>query len=73
MKPQKRIPDPEEQPTLSIPEAGAIFGLSRAASYEAARRQEIPTIRLGRRILVPTAKLRAMLGLGAEAQEAQAS
>lgn len=66
MNTQKRIPDPEIEPTLSIPMAGAIFGLSRAASYQAARRGEIPTIRLGKRLLVPTAKLRAMLGLDAE-------
>jgi hypothetical protein len=60
-----RLPDPETQPWLSIPDAGAVFGLSRAASYQAAQRGEIPTIRLGKRLLVPTAKLRAMLGLGA--------
>jgi excisionase family DNA binding protein len=66
MDPQRRIPDPEACPTLTIPQAGELFGLGRAASYEAARRGELPTIRLGRRILVPTAKLRAMLGLGAE-------
>jgi hypothetical protein len=60
-----RLPDPETQPWLSIPDAGAVFGLSRAASYQAAQRGEIPTIRLGKRLLVPTAKLRAMLGLSA--------
>lgn len=60
------LPDPEAEPTISIPEAGAIFGLSRAASYEAARRGEIPTIPMGHRKLVPTAKLRAMLGLDVE-------
>jgi len=63
---QRQLPDPEVEPWLSIPEAGAIFDLGRAASYQAARRGEIPTIRLGKRLLVPTAKLRAMLGLSSE-------
>jgi hypothetical protein len=61
----KRLPEAEDEPTISIPEAGAVFGLSRAASYQAARRGEIPTIAMGHRKLVPTAKLRAMLGLDA--------
>jgi hypothetical protein len=60
------VPDPEIEPWLPIPVAGAIFGLSRAASYQAARRGDLPTIKLGGRRLVPTAKLRAMLGLGGE-------
>lgn len=59
----RKIPDPEAEPWLSVPAAGSLFGLSRAASYQAAQRGEIPTIRLGKRLLVPTAKLRAMLGL----------
>lgn len=59
----KTLPDPHTEPTISIPAAGAIFGLSRAASYQAAQRGEIPTIRLGKRLLVPTAKLLALLGL----------
>jgi hypothetical protein len=58
------LPDPEEQPLMRIPEAGRkAYGLSRAASYAAAARGEIPTIRQGRRKLVPTAKLRRMLGM----------
>lgn len=62
----RQLPDPEVEPWLSIPAAGEIFGLGRAASYEAARRGDLPTIRLGKRLLVPTAKLRAMLGLNME-------
>ncbi|RFS87524.1 helix-turn-helix domain-containing protein [Actinomadura spongiicola] len=57
------IPDPQLQPTLTVPDAGRIIGLSRAAAYDAARRGDIPTIRIGRRIVVPTARLLAMLGL----------
>ena len=49
-------------PTLTIPEAGRLLGISRSAAYRAAAKGEIPTIRIGRRLLVPTAKLFDMLG-----------
>ena len=57
------LPMPEDRPTVSVPEAGAAFGLGYTASYEAAKRGDLPTIRLGRRLVVPTATLRRMLGL----------
>lgn len=58
------LPNPEEQPLMRIAEAGRkAYGLSRAASYAAAARGEIPTITQGRRKLVPTAVMRRMLGL----------
>jgi hypothetical protein len=44
--------------TITVPEAGLkYFGLSRNASYEAAARGQIPTIRVGRLLRVP---IRAM-------------
>ncbi len=50
--------------TTTVPEAGKVLGLkSRNAAYEAARKGEIPSIRLGGRIVVPCAKLRQMLGM----------
>lgn len=64
MNPQS-LPDPIIEPTLTVPVAGAFIKLGRAASYEAAKRGDIPTIRIGRRVLVPTAKFLDMLGLGA--------
>ncbi len=57
---------------MTVPEAGRIFGLERAASYNAARRGDIPTITVGRRVLVPTAKLRVLLGLDAPATDTAA-
>jgi hypothetical protein len=40
--------------TLSVPEAGRrYFNLGRGASYAAAARGEIPTIRIGRLLRVP--------------------
>ncbi len=53
--------DNEERLTYDIPEAGKKAGLGRNASYEAARRGQIPTIRLGSRLLVPKKKWDAIL------------
>jgi excisionase family DNA binding protein len=57
------LPDPHESPTLTIEEAAKALGVGRSAAYEAARRGEIPTISIGRRLVVPTALLARMLGL----------
>jgi hypothetical protein len=48
--------------TLTIPEAGmTYFGLSRNGSYAAARRGDIPTIKIGRLLRVPIRALEAIL------------
>jgi excisionase family DNA binding protein len=39
-----------------------MLGIGRATAYEAARTGELPTIRIGRRLLVPRAGLMALLG-----------
>jgi hypothetical protein len=51
-----------EPKTLTVPDAGRIyFGLGRGASYEAARRGDIPTIRIGKLLRVPVVALERML------------
>lgn len=47
--------------TISVPEAGRIVGLSRNGSYAAAARGDLPVIRIGRKLRVPTHRLYAML------------
>ncbi len=52
------------KPTTSVPDAGRVcYNLSRNASYAAAGRGEIPTIKVGRLLKVPTSALRRQLGL----------
>lgn len=51
----------DENPVLTVEEAGRLLRLSRGSAYEAVRRGDIPTIRIGRRLLVPRARLMAML------------
>lgn len=48
--------------TLTVEQAAKLLGISRGLAYEAVRRGEIPSITLGRRRLVPTRKLLALLG-----------
>jgi hypothetical protein len=58
--------------TISVPEAGKqYFGLSRNGSYDAARRGEIPTIKIGKLLRVPVRALEQMLD-GASAKSASA-
>lgn len=49
--------------TITVEHAAEILGISRSSAYRAAARGEIPVIRIGRRLLVPTAKFLAMLGM----------
>jgi excisionase family DNA binding protein len=51
--------------TVTVEEAATILGVDRNKAYEAARSGEIPTIRIGKRILVPVASLERLLGLEA--------
>jgi hypothetical protein len=44
-----------------VPEAGALLGLTRNGSYEAAKRGDFPTIRIGGLIKVPKAAFHRML------------
>ena len=50
--------------TYSIAEAADKLGIGKNQGYEAARRGEIPTIKIGKRVLVPRAAFDRMLGQG---------
>ncbi len=39
--------------TVSVEEAAAMLGISRAHAYELVRRGELPRLQLGRRVVVP--------------------
>jgi len=59
-----------EKKVITVVEAGRQLGLGRNASYEAAKRGEIPTVRIGRRLLVPRDAVDRLLER-AQAQERQ--
>ncbi len=50
-----------ERATMSVPEAGIRLGVSRNVAYEAAKRGEIPTIRIGKLMRVPIVAFERML------------
>ena len=50
-----------DSPVMTVEEAAGVLRLSRGSAYEAVRRGDIPTIRIGRRLLVPRVRLMAML------------
>ncbi|WP_238273360.1 helix-turn-helix domain-containing protein [Methylobacterium cerastii] len=54
-------PAATERRTISVEEAGRRLGVSRNTAYEAAGRGEIPTIRIGRRMLVPVLAFERLL------------
>lgn len=47
--------------TCTVPEAASLLGISPGLAYELARRGELPTIRFGRRIVVPRAALERLV------------
>jgi hypothetical protein len=52
----------QSRPTMPVPEAGKkYFGLGRNASYAAAKRGEIPTMRINKRLFAIVAKLDRMV------------
>ena len=50
-----------EKLTVSVNEAAKILGLSRNAAFAACKKGEIPTLRIGKRLLVPKYKLMSLI------------
>lgn len=46
---------------MTVPEAGKQLGVGRNQAYQAAKAGQIPTIRIGKRLLVPVAALDKLL------------
>ena len=51
----------KQRPTLTVDEAANVLRIGRSTAYSAVRSGQIPSLRLGRRILIPTAALCRML------------
>lgn len=49
-------------PTISVEHAAKLLGIGRNTAYDAVKRGEIPSLRLGRRLVVPVGKLMELLG-----------
>jgi len=66
------IADPDRK-VLTVEEARRWLGISRGSIYEAIRQGQIPSIRIGRRILVPRAALLELLRHGSTYSSAEGS
>jgi len=51
----------EHRLVFTVEEAAQLLGISRSFAYEAVQRGDIPSMRIGRRILVPKAALQRLL------------
>src|SRR3954451_6893426 len=58
---------PLAKATYSVEEVAKLFGIGRNQAYEAAARGDYPTIRIGKLIRAPKARIDRMLRLGGEA------
>lgn len=47
--------------TYTVTEAAELLGISRSSAYECVRRGEIPSLTLGRRVIIPRRTLEALL------------
>jgi excisionase family DNA binding protein len=54
-------PERLERQTYSVEEAGLILGLGRSSAYQAAARGELPTLKIGKRLLVGRKALERLL------------
>lgn len=69
---RRTMPDPVEEPTLSIARVAAILGVSPRTAHYAASRGELVTIRVGKRIVVPTRQFLSDYGLAVESAPSSA-
>jgi len=54
-------PTEEKRLVYTVPEAGLLLGLNRTKAYAAARSGELPTLRFGKILRVPAARLHKMI------------
>jgi len=55
--------DPTSRPTLSVDEFAIVAGISRSTAFAGAHGGEVPSMRFGKRIRIPTAAVRRLLEL----------
>jgi excisionase family DNA binding protein len=63
---RKSTPNAAEGRVKTLDEVASLLRISRGSAYEAAKRKEIPTIRIGRRLLVPSDAFERLLAKAAD-------
>lgn len=54
--------EPDDRLTVSVEEAAKLLGISRGLAYELVARGELPSLRLGRRRVVPLVGIHELIG-----------
>jgi excisionase family DNA binding protein len=57
------LPDPRDRPLLSVAETAAILGEGEKSIYRAAESSDLPSLRIGRYVRIPTAALWELCGI----------
>ena len=57
--------------TITVDQAGRVLGLAKSTAYDAVYRGDIPSLRIGRRIMVPVHELLRMLGIDPDSAHAR--
>lgn len=52
--------------TLTVEQAAKLLGIGRSTAYELVHTGDIPSLRLGRRIVVPIGQIATQLGIGSD-------
>jgi excisionase family DNA binding protein len=50
-----------DRETYTVEEAGALLGIGRSAAYQAVKSRELPSVKIGKRLLVPKRVLERLL------------
>ena len=53
----------DDQATLTVDEAAHLLGISRGTAYSAVHSGDLPSIRFGTRLVIPSAALKRLLGV----------
>jgi excisionase family DNA binding protein len=53
------VPNASTEPTISVARAAAVLGIGLRSAYAAVERGEMPAIRVGRSVRIPTARFLA--------------
>jgi hypothetical protein len=59
----RRIPDPIETPTITVKRYAQIVGIGLRTAYVGIESGEVPCIKIGRRVVIPTRAALAAVGL----------
>jgi excisionase family DNA binding protein len=57
---------PDARATITVQQTAEVMGLSTRAVYEGVMREEIPSLRVDRRVIIPVARLLEWLGVKKE-------